>query len=70
VKTHVLLALAGLATRARLVRWVLSIMLGLGCSVSSAQIEPNAGKWKLGCSRQATSCGFLRHQTKRPRGPR
>jgi hypothetical protein len=46
VKTHVLLALAGLATRARLVRWVLSIMLGLGCSVSSAQIEANAGKWK------------------------
>jgi membrane-associated phospholipid phosphatase len=46
VKTHVLLALAGLATRARLVRWVLSIMLGLGCSVSLAQIEPDAGTWK------------------------
>jgi membrane-associated phospholipid phosphatase len=31
---------------ARLIRWILTIVLSLGCSVSSAQIEPNAGKWK------------------------
>src|SRR5271165_1445309 len=31
---------------ARLMRWFLPIILSLGCSVSSAQIEPNAGKWK------------------------
>ena len=31
---------------ARLLSWFLLIMLSLGCSVSSAQIEPNAGKWK------------------------
>ena len=27
-------------------KWLLTIMLTLGCSVSSAQIEPDAGKWK------------------------
>ena len=31
---------------ARLLKWLLTIMLTLGCSVSSAQIEPDAGKWK------------------------
>ena len=31
---------------AKLVRWFLPIMLSLGCSISSAQIEPNAGRWK------------------------
>jgi len=31
---------------ARLLKWFLPIMLCLGCSVSSAQIEPDAGKWK------------------------
>ena len=31
---------------AELMRWFLPIMLSLGCSVGSAQIEPNAGKWK------------------------
>src|SRR6516165_12745438 len=34
------------APAAKLMRWFLPIMLSLGCSVSSAQIEPNAGKWK------------------------
>jgi hypothetical protein len=27
-------------------RWVLPLLLSFGCSISSAQIEPNAGKWK------------------------
>jgi membrane-associated phospholipid phosphatase len=31
---------------ARLMLWVLALLLSLGCSISSAQIEPNAGKWK------------------------
>jgi hypothetical protein len=31
---------------ARLLQWLLPIMLSLGCSVSSAQIEPDAGKSK------------------------
>ena len=31
---------------ARLMRWFLPIMLSLSCSLSSAQIEPKAGKWK------------------------
>src|ERR1700758_206771 len=31
---------------ARLMRWVLPLLLSLGCSISSAQIEPNAGHWK------------------------
>jgi hypothetical protein len=31
---------------ANLMRWFLPIMLSLGCSISSAQIEPNAGRWK------------------------
>jgi len=26
--------------------WVLPLLLSLGCSISSGQIEPNAGKWK------------------------
>jgi PAP2 superfamily len=30
----------------RLMRWVLPLLLSFGCSVSSAQMEPNAGKWK------------------------
>jgi hypothetical protein len=32
--------------RARLMPWMLPLLLGFGCSISSAQIEPNAGKWK------------------------
>src|SRR5215467_9507198 len=31
---------------AKLMRWFLPMMLSLGCSINSAQIEPNAGKWK------------------------
>ena len=29
-----------------LMRWFFTLLLTLGCSISSAQIEPNAGKWK------------------------
>ena len=29
-----------------MMRWFLPIMLSVGCSISSAQIEPNAGNWK------------------------
>jgi membrane-associated phospholipid phosphatase len=32
--------------RARLMRWVLPLLLSLGCSISSAEVEPNAGNWK------------------------
>ena len=27
-------------------RWVLPLLLSLGCSISLAQTEPNAGHWK------------------------
>src|SRR5215471_4679606 len=29
-----------------MMRWFLPIMLSVGCSISSAQIEPNAGNWR------------------------
>jgi membrane-associated phospholipid phosphatase len=35
-----------LLVEARRMRWILLVLLSFGCSISSAQIEPNAGKWK------------------------